>query len=71
MHNTLHGSMNVVDLRSGSIKHRGDSAILTAGKFDALVSHTENGVMTVDSFANWRRRQGCQRWARAFLKAVT
>lgn len=56
MHNTLHGSMNVLDLRSGNIKHPGDSAILTAGKFDqakfdALVSHAEGGVMTVDSFA--------------------
>ena len=56
MHNTLHGEMNVLDLRSGSIKHPGDSAILTAGKFDqgkfdALVSHAEGGVMTVDSFA--------------------
>lgn len=55
MHNTLHGSMNVLELRSGSIKHPGDSAILTGGKFDqgkfdAMVSHAENGVMTVDSF---------------------
>lgn len=56
LHNTLHGEMNVLDLRSGSIKHPGDSAILTAGKFDqpkfdAMVSHAENGVMTTDSFA--------------------
>lgn len=56
MHNTLHGEMNVLDLRSGSIKHPGDSAILTGGKFDqskfdALVSHAEGGVMTTDSFA--------------------
>lgn len=56
LRNTIHGSMNVLDLRSGAIKHPGDSAILTEGKFDqqkfdALVSHAENGVMTVDSFA--------------------
>ena len=56
LHNTLHGEMNVLDLRSGSIKHPGDSAILTAGKFDqgkfdALVSHAQNGVMTEDSFS--------------------
>ncbi len=56
LHNTIHGSMNVLELRSGPIKHPGDSEILTAGKFDqgrfdALVSHAENGVMTVDSFS--------------------
>ena len=56
LHNTIHGEMNVLDLRSGPVKHPGDSAILTAGKFDqgkfdALVSHAEFGVMTVDSFA--------------------
>lgn len=32
LHNTLHGEMNVLDLRSGSIKHPGDSAILTDRK---------------------------------------
>lgn len=38
------------------IKHPGDSAILSGGqfdaaKFDALASHAERGVMTVDSFS--------------------
>ena len=46
---------NVEDLRSGALKHPGDSAILTAGQFDeskfqALVSHADNGVMTEKSF---------------------
>lgn len=56
LHNTVHSEMNAVDLRGGLIKHPGDSAILTGGsfdqqKFDALASHAENGVMTVDSFS--------------------
>lgn len=56
---------NVLELRSGNIKHPGDSAILTNGafdeaKFEALVSHAKNGVMTEASFgeaiaANVRR----------------
>ena len=55
-HNMLHREMNVLDLRSGMIKHPGDSEILTAGKFDeakfdAFASHAEGGNMTTESFA--------------------
>ncbi len=54
-HNMFHREMNVLDLRAGFIKHPGDSAILTGGKFDAdkfaaLASHAEGGLMTADSF---------------------
>ena len=55
-HNMIHQEMNVLDLRTGMIKHPGDTAILTNGKFDeakfnALASHAEGAVMTPDSFA--------------------
>ncbi len=55
-HNMLHQEMNVLDLRAGFIKHPGDSAILTAGrfdpaKFDAMASHADHGIMTTESFA--------------------
>lgn len=54
--NMLHREMNVLDLRAGFIKHPGDSAILTGGRFDAekfaaLASHADGGLMTTDSFA--------------------
>lgn len=54
-HNMLHREMNVLDLRAGFIKHPGDSAILTGGKFDAekfaaLASHADGGIMTTESF---------------------
>ncbi len=54
--NIMGNQFNVAELRSGMIKHPGDTAILTAGqfdpaKFDALASHAKNGVMTEDSFA--------------------
>jgi hypothetical protein len=55
-HNIANQQMDVFDLRTGALKHPSDSAILTAGqfdeqKFDALVSHAQNGVMTLDSFS--------------------
>lgn len=48
--------LNVVDLPRGIVPHPADTGILRngrfdQGKFDALVSHAENGVMTTDSFA--------------------
>ncbi len=60
--NLLGNEMNVLELRSGMIKHPGDSAILTGGKFDqgrfdAFVAHAapggpgEGGRMTIESFA--------------------
>lgn len=54
--NLLHSELNVLELRSGMIKHPADSAILTAGRFDEekfqdLVSHAEpGGRMTIKSF---------------------
>ena len=53
--NLIGGEMNLLDLRAGPFKHAADSAILTAGKFDeqkfqALVSHAKNGVMSETSF---------------------
>ena len=55
-HNMIHQEMNVLDLRAGFVKHPGDSAILTGGrfdqaKFDAMASHADHGLMTADSFA--------------------
>lgn len=54
--NVMGNQFNVMELRSGNIKHPGDSAVLTAGKFDqgkfdALVSHAKNGRMSEDDFA--------------------
>ncbi|MFT3842290.1 MAG: hypothetical protein QM723_35195 [Myxococcaceae bacterium] len=56
LHNTLFQQFNVLDLRKGIAKHQGDSAVLTAGRFDeakfqTLTSHAKNGVMTEDAFA--------------------
>lgn len=57
LHNLTHQEMNVVNLPEGIVPHPADTQILRNGKFDeakfdALVSHAENGVMTTDSFAN-------------------
>lgn len=57
LHNLTNREFNVLELRSGRLKHASDSAILTGGRFDeakfqALVSHAENGRMTEASFAN-------------------
>lgn len=57
LHNLTNREFNVLELRSGRLKHAADSAILTSGRFDeakfqALVSHAENGRMTEASFAN-------------------
>jgi hypothetical protein len=55
LHNLTSREFNALELRSGRFKHAADSAILTGGRFDeakfqALVSHAENGRMTTDSF---------------------
>ncbi len=57
LHNLTNREFNVLELRSGRLKHAADSAILTGGRFDedkfqALVSHAEDGRMTEASFAN-------------------
>lgn len=56
LNHTVTQKFNVLDMRSGMIKHQGDSAILTAGqfdqaKFDAFVSHAKDGKMTETAFA--------------------
>ncbi len=68
LHNLTHHEMNLVNLPEGIVPHPADTGILRAGhfdqgKFDALVSHAQNGVMTTDSFAaaiadNYRRDLG-------------
>lgn len=65
LHNLTRGELNVVSLPDGIVPHPADTQILRNGKFDeakfdALVAHAENGVMTTDSFAaaiadNYRR----------------
>ena len=57
LHNLTNREFNALELRSGRLKHASDSAILTGGRFDeakfqALVSHAENGRMTETAFAN-------------------
>lgn len=57
LHNLLHHELNVVNLPAGIVPHPADTGVLRQGhfdaqKFDALVAHAENGVMTTDSFAN-------------------
>lgn len=56
LHNLTRQEFNVVNLPDGIVPHPADSQILREGKFneqrfDELVSHAENGVMTTDSFA--------------------
>lgn len=56
LRNILHHEFNVVNLPEGIVPHPADTKILRNGKFDEakfndLISHAENGVMTTDSFA--------------------
>lgn len=55
-HNARHGAFNALDLRAGMLEHPADTGVLARGQFDearfeALTSHAEDGVMTVDAFA--------------------